>query len=115
MTGDVKADEESDEKVAEALDLARGDLNPDDLNDLEGAIDEIDFAARRTTPECLARLRAQSARLVDLIEQIEKGIRKPSPVGQLTPEQEKEYDALVEKGVAAAEKGDLEKARESLE
>lgn len=114
MTDEAKTDE-SDEKELEALDLARGELNNDDLNDLANAIDEIDFAARRTTPDCLARLRGLSARLVELIEQIEKGIRKPSPNKQLTPEEEKQYETLVNEGVALAEKGLLDRACEALE
>ena len=107
-------DDEKPEEL-EALDLARGDVNEDDLADLEEAIDEIDFAARRTSPACLARLRALSARLAELIEQVEKGVRRRSEREPLSPEDEQRYDKLVAEGVAAAEKGDLDKARASLE
>ncbi len=111
---DAKDDQPSDEELI-ALDAARGDLNKDDLDDLQAAIDEIDFAGRHTTPESLARLRALSTQLVDLVEQFDKGIRKPSPAKQLTPEEDKQYESLLEKGLVAAEQGDLEKARTLLE
>jgi tetratricopeptide (TPR) repeat protein len=110
-----KSDDKAEEKETDPLDLARGDVNEDDLADLAGAIDEIDFAARRTTPECLARLRALSTRLADLVDQVDKGVRKRSDAKQLSPEEEKRYDALVHEGVTAAERGDLERARECLE
>jgi tetratricopeptide (TPR) repeat protein len=99
----------------EALDLARGEVNEDDLRDLEAAIDELDFAARRAEPACLDRLKALSARLQDLIEQIGKGVRKRSDDAPLTPEDEQRYEKLVSDGVASAEKGELDKAREALE
>src|SRR5580658_303320 len=108
-------DEQVENDELDALDLARGDVNEDDLADLEVAIDEIDFAARRTPPACLERLRSLAARLTDLIEQIEKGIRKRSEKKVLSPEEEQKYERLVSDGVAAAEKKDLEKARACLE
>jgi tetratricopeptide (TPR) repeat protein len=100
---------------AEALDLARGDVNAEDLNDLEAAINEIDFAARRASPEQMTRLRALSARLLDVIEQIEKGVRKRSEAQALTPEDEQKYERLLADGIAHAERGELDKAREDLE
>jgi tetratricopeptide (TPR) repeat protein len=114
--GGISADEAREEKDAlEALDLARGDLTDDDLATLEAAIDQIDFASRRATPERLERLKAMGVRLADVVEQIGQGVRKRSEAHTLTPDEEKRYEELVSAGVAHAEKGELDKAREKLE
>jgi tetratricopeptide (TPR) repeat protein len=75
----------------------------------------VDFAARRATPERLEKLRALSARLADVVEQIAKGVRTRSPERPVSPEDEKRYEELVASGVAMAEKGDLDGARQKLE
>jgi Flp pilus assembly protein TadD len=96
-------------------DLLRGELTSQDLNELEAALDSVDFATRKATPELLARLRALSARLVDLVEQIEKGVRKRTDDAPLKPEDEEKLKALFDEGVAAGEKGELDRARSKLE
>jgi len=99
-----------------ALDLARSDLTDEDLDDLEQAINEIDFAARRAAPDRLERLRWLSTRLADVVEQIGQGIRRRSETQRpLSKEEEERYDILVAEGVKLAEKGELDKARQKLE
>ncbi|MBI3725091.1 tetratricopeptide repeat protein [bacterium] len=99
-----------------ALDLARGDVTDDDLATLEQAVDQIDFATRRATPERLARLRAIAGRLSSLADQVEKGVRtRDSDSPPLSDEDARRYEALVSDGVTLAEKGDLETARTKLE
>lgn len=101
--------------IADALDLARGELDDEDLAALEAAVDAVDFATRRASPERQARLDALVARLVDVAQQIKDGRRKPGPErGPLTAEEEARYQALVEEGVQAGERGNLELAQERL-
>src|SRR5438552_14730304 len=66
---------EAPDDALAALDLARGELDDEDLRALEQAVEAVDFAARRATPERLARLKATAARLASLCEQFEKGVR----------------------------------------
>lgn len=109
-------DEKAERDALEALDLARGDVNDDDLETLEQAVDQIDFAARRATPERLAQLRTLSSRMADLIEQIAAGVRKRAQDrAPLTPDEEARYDSLVREGIELGEKGDLDRARTKLE
>lgn len=101
--------------IADALDIARGELNDQDLDLLEGAIDTVDFATRRATPERQQRLEALVARLQDVTQQIKAGERRPGPErGPLSPEDEARYQALVEEGVAAGERGNFEVAMQKL-
>lgn len=100
----------------DGLDLARGEVDDDDLAGLDAAIDAIDFATRRATPERQARLAAAIARLTDVAEQIKAGQRKPSAErAPLTDEQKARWRQLVDEGVAAGERGDLAVARGKLE
>jgi tetratricopeptide (TPR) repeat protein len=109
-------DAKGDADALEALDLARGDVNDDDLDTLAQALDLIDFAARRATPERLERLRGLSGRLQDLAEQVAKGIRKRAQDRPpLSPEEEAKYDKLVSEGIDLGEKGEFDVARERLE
>lgn len=103
------------DELPDVLDPARGELDDQDLSLLEQAIDAVDFATRRSTPERLLRLEALSARLADVAQQFKDGKRKPTPErAPLTPEEEARYNALVEEGVAAGEKGDLHTAMSKL-
>lgn len=98
------------------VDVARGEVTDEDLDGLEAAIDAIDFATRRATPERQTRLAALIARLQDVADQIKQGVRRPAAEAQpLSPEQQVRYQALVDEGVAAGEQGDLPLARRKLE
>lgn len=100
----------------DALDVARGDLTDDDLDALEIAIDNVDFATRKATPERQARLGALVARLTDVRDQIQQGVRKASAEREpLTPEAQARVTGLVDEGVTAGEKGDIDRARAKLE
>ncbi len=63
----------------------------------------------------MARLRALHARLGDLIEQVEKGVRKRSERPPIAAADEERYKALVEEGVALGEATKLPEALEKLE
>lgn len=98
------------------LDVARGEVSDDDLAQLEAAVDAIDFATRKASPERLERLKALVSRQQDLIDQITKGVRTPKAERQpVTPEQQARFQQLVDEGVAAGERGDLPAARKALE
>lgn len=100
----------------DALDVARGELNDDDLAQLEAAIDAIDFATRKATADRQARLDGLLARLQDVTEQIKQGVRKPAAErAPLTDEQKARWQAAVDEGVSAGERGDLVAARAKLE
>ena len=70
---------EAPEDTSAALDLARGEITDDDIATLEQAVDQIDFASRKATPDRLARLRSIALRLSSLAEQVEKGVRTRDP------------------------------------
>lgn len=109
-------DDKAEKDALEALDLARGDVNDDDLELLEQAVDQIDFAARRASAERLEKLRGLSARISDLIEQIASGTRKRAKDREpLSADEEAKYDALVAEGIRLGEKGELDAARTKLE
>lgn len=98
------------------LDIARGELNDDDLEALAQAIDAVDFATRRATPERLERLSALVARAADVLEQFRQGIRKPDPErAPLSEADRTRYHELIDQGVAAGERGDLRTAAARLE
>lgn len=98
------------------LDIARGDVTDEDLDGLEAAIDSLDFATRKATPERQARLAALIARVQDVADQIKQGVRRaPAEAQPLSAEQQARYQALVDEGVTAGEKGDLDLARRKLE
>lgn len=98
------------------LDVARGEVTDEDLDGLQAAIDSIDFATRKATPERQARLAALIARAQDIADQIKQGIRRaPAEAQPLSPEQQARYQALVDEGVTAGEKADLVEARRKLE
>ena len=124
MSEDDKADEtqaeqppkEDEADIAQALDFDRGEVDDQDLQLLTDAIDTIDFATRRATPERLKRLKELSIRLDDLCEQIAQGKRTPRPErAALTSDEEARYNTLVEEGLAAGERGNLAEARRKLE
>jgi tetratricopeptide (TPR) repeat protein len=113
---EAEAGAEPEGDIAEALDFARGEVDDEDLRVLETAVDNIDFATRKATPERLERLQAISVRLGDLCEQIAQGKRKPRPErAPLTDEEEARYTTLVEEGLAAGERGNLAEARSKFE
>jgi hypothetical protein len=98
------------------LDVARGEVNADDLAQLEAAVDAIDFATRRAAPDVKSRLRAIVARLGDIADQIDQGIRRPAAErAPLTDEQRARVRTCLDQGLEAGERGDLETARARLE
>lgn len=102
--------------VLDALDLARGEVNDEDLEALEAAIHSIDFATRKASPERLERLVALHGRLGEVVEEIRSGRRRPqaeliAPTGEAL----ERYQALIDQGVAAGERGDLDEAARHLE
>lgn len=102
--------------IADALEFSRGEIDDEDLSLLEQGVDGIDFATRKATPERLARLEALAARLSDLCQQVKQGKRTPrAALAPLTAEEEARYTTLVEEGLAAGERGNLEQARGKLE
>lgn len=100
----------------DGLDIARGEVNDEDLTQLELAIDSVDFAARRATPERQARLASLVARLTDVAQQIATG-QRAAGAERLppSPEQKARWQQLLDEGVAAGERGDLDTARSRLE
>ncbi len=98
------------------LDLERGEVTDEDLDGLEAALDALDFATRRASPERLARLRGLIARAADVADQLEQGVRRPAAERTpLSDAQRARYQELVDGGVAAGERGDLPGARRLLE
>jgi len=102
--------------VLSLLDLSRGEVDDDDLSTLEAAINTLDFATRRASPERMGRLRSQHARLGELVDQIAEGVRRPTTErGPLSEEDEQRYQDLVDQGVEAGQDKDLGVAMELLE
>lgn len=100
----------------DVLDVARGELTDEDLDQLEAAIDAVDFATRRASPERMTRLSALVLHLTDVAEQIKSGTRRPKLDRQeLTAEQLARYQGMIDEGVNAGEQGDLVRARKELE
>lgn len=98
------------------LDLARGEVDDADLDGLEAAINSIDFATRRATGDVVGRLTTLRDRLSDLIEQISSGVRRPDAEREeLSDEALQICQNLVDQGIAAGEKGNLQEARGYLE
>jgi tetratricopeptide (TPR) repeat protein len=112
---DVTKDDPKDSPGPDTLDLLRGEVSDEDLAELEGALDAIDFAARKSSPERLAKLRASHARLADLIDQIEKGSRKrAADRPPVSADDEAKVKALVDEAVGHGEAGRLEEALDRL-
>ncbi len=102
--------------VLDSLDLARGEVNDEDLDALEAAVNSVDLATRNATPERLERLTALQARLADIAAQIREGRRRPmDEPPALTADELQRYQQLVDEGVAAGERGDLHTALQTLE
>ena len=99
----------------ENLDIARGDVTQDDLDSLELAIEGVDFASRRATPDVLQRLQSLSERLADVTAQVAAGRRTIKERPPISEQNRRRYEALVDDGVAAGERGDLATARQKLE
>lgn len=100
----------------DVLDVARGELTDEDLDQLEAAIATVDFATRRASPERMSRLAALALHVTDVAEQIKSGTRRPKLDRQeLTAEQLTKYQAMIDEGVNAGEQGDLVRARKVLE
>jgi tetratricopeptide (TPR) repeat protein len=100
----------------DVLDVARGELTDEDLDQLEAAIDAVDFATRRASPERMSRLGALVLHLTDVAEQIKSGTRRPKLDRQeLSAEQLAKYQGMIDEGVNAGEQGDLVRARKVLE
>ena len=115
MSDEAKKDE-TEADIAAALDFDRGEVDDDDLQTLTDAIDSIDFATRKASPERLQRLKELAVRLDDLCTQIADGKRSPRPErAPLSDEEEARYGTLVEEGLAAGERGNLAEARRKLE
>lgn len=110
------AAQQEEASVLDALDLARGEVNDEDIEALDAAIHSIDFAARKASPERLERLAALHAHLGAVIEEFRAGRRRPqAELTAPTGEALERYQALVDQGVAAGEKGELDEAARHLE
>ena len=97
------------------LDLDRGELSDDDLDILETAIGSVDFATRRATSERLQRLTSLQDRLGDVVEQIRAGKRRQQERSEPTEADLDRAQQLVDEGISAGEKGDLDQAMKTLE
>ncbi|HBP22301.1 MAG TPA: hypothetical protein DEA08_31525 [Planctomycetes bacterium] len=115
--GEGKDDEASPPvAIIDTLDIARGDIDDADLGQLEEALNVIDFATRRASPERLAALKAMHGRLGDLIDQIERGERTARPEAEpLTDEIEARYASLIDQGLEAGQKRNFADAQQLFE
>ncbi|MGE0712281.1 MAG: tetratricopeptide repeat protein [Planctomycetota bacterium] len=115
--GDAVAEAGGDGRsVLDSLDLERGEVDDADVGSLEDAVFAIDFATRRVSEERLERIVALHAKLGDLIEQLRRGERtQAADAAPLTAEQEARYKSLVDQGVEAGERRDLDEAQQHLE
>jgi tetratricopeptide (TPR) repeat protein len=122
-TPEAKADEKAEEKPQanaqtreSVLDLARGEVNDEDLDALEVAVGTIDFATRKASDDVVARLEALHGRLGALIGQIRDGVRPAEDDrAPLSEEALQICQNLVDQGIGAGEKGNLEEAKGYLE
>ena len=112
---DVTKDDPKEGPGPETLDLLRGEVSDEDLAELDWALDAIDFAARKATPERVSKLKAAQTRLADLIEQVEKGTRKrAADRPPVSADDEAKVKALVDEAVGHGEAGRLEEALDRL-